>query len=102
MGDLISRQDAIKALYKYRFVSKDVIEREINAIPSARPTGEWIPCEEKLPGENIEVLMSLSWGIDIGEYREDGWHSEWINHYDDDNVIAWMPLPDPYKGGDSE
>ena len=33
--DLIRRSDAIKALYKYTFVSKDVIEREINAIPSA-------------------------------------------------------------------
>lgn len=43
MSDLIRRSDAIKALYKYSFVSKDIIEREINAIPSAdRPRGEWI------------------------------------------------------------
>ena len=64
MSDLIKREDAIKALYKYSFVSKDIIEREINAIPSAdvdiskysdklwknayergkadRPQGEWI------------------------------------------------------------
>ena len=43
MSDLIKREDAIKALYKYSFVSKDVIEKEINAIPSAdRPQGEWI------------------------------------------------------------
>jgi hypothetical protein len=35
MSDLIKREDAIKALYKYSFVSKDVIEKEINAIPSA-------------------------------------------------------------------
>ena len=35
MSDLIRREDAIEALYKYSFVSKDVIEREINAIPSA-------------------------------------------------------------------
>lgn len=43
MSDLIKRSDAIKALYKYNFVSKDVIEREIKAIPTAdRPRGEWI------------------------------------------------------------
>ncbi len=43
MSDLIERAEAIKALYKYSFVSKDVIEREIKAIPSAdRPQGEWI------------------------------------------------------------
>lgn len=41
MSDLIERGDTIKALYKYSFVSKDIIEREINAIPSAdRPRGE--------------------------------------------------------------
>ena len=46
MSDLIKREDAIKALYKYSFVSKDVIEREINAIPSAdRPQGKWIDAE---------------------------------------------------------
>ena len=43
MSDLIRREDAIEALYKYSFVSKDVIEREIKAIPSAdRPQGKWI------------------------------------------------------------
>ena len=46
MSDLIRREDAIKALYKYSFVSKDVIEREINAIPTAdRPQGEWLDYE---------------------------------------------------------
>lgn len=48
MEDLIRRSDAIKALYKYSFVSKDIIEREINAIPSAdRPRGEWIKHKER-------------------------------------------------------
>ena len=43
MSDLIRREDAIKALYKYNFVTKEVIEREIMSIPSAdRPRGEWI------------------------------------------------------------
>ena len=46
MSDLIERTEAIKALYKYSFVSKDVIEKEIKAIPSAdRPQGEWIPSD---------------------------------------------------------
>ena len=44
MSDLIERGDAIKALYKYNFVTKEVIEREIMSIPSAdRPQGEWKP-----------------------------------------------------------
>lgn len=102
MSDLIKREDAIKALYKYSFVSKDVIEREINAIPSADRPQEWIPCSERLPKDNREVLISLEWGIDIGTYERGEWRSEWINHYDDDNVLAWMPLPKPWKGADDE
>ena len=62
----------------------------------------WIPCSERLPDDGKEVLMSLAWGVDIGEYRDGEWHSEWINHYDDDNVIAWMPLPEPYKGDEDD
>ena len=42
MSDPIERGDAIKALYKYNFVTKEVIEREIMSIPSAdRPQGHW-------------------------------------------------------------
>ena len=69
---------------------------------SANRPQEWIPCSERLPKENTEVLMSLEWGVDIGEYRNGEWHSEWINHYDDDNVLAWMPLPKPWKGADDD
>lgn len=59
---------------------------------------EWIPVSERLPeNHNQEVLISLEWGIDIGRYDDGEWHSEWINHYDDENVLAWMPLPKPYK-----
>ena len=48
MRDTIYREDAIKALYKYSFVSKDVIEREIKAIPTAdRPRGAWIDEADK-------------------------------------------------------
>lgn len=35
MEEWIKKSDAIKALYKYNFVTKEVIEREIMDIPSA-------------------------------------------------------------------
>ena len=123
--DLIKRSDAIEAIHNYwkkRLETLPTKESEygevyadiqqldkileynkalcnfIKSIPSAdRPQG-WIPCSERLPKENTEVLMSLEWGIDIGECRNGDWHSEWINHYDDGNVLAWMPLPKPWKG----
>lgn len=122
--DLIKRSDAIKAyneameeLVKWQmeewqlgdfseceFNTTDCkhIVRKIEAIPSEDRPQEWIPCSERLPKENTEVLMSLEWGIDIGEYRNGDWHSEWINYYDDGDVLAWMPLPKPWKGADDE
>ena len=113
MSDLIKRSDAIKALYKYSFASKDVIEKEIRAIPAAdRPQG-WIPCSERLPEDEGRYLCTVnaelhqvrdmlykptSWG---GEHRckwklqEDCYAYDWF-------VLAWMPLPKPWRGADDE
>ncbi len=122
MSDLIKREDAIKAIEdrrcwltlasqhgdmgrvlwdEYYIKFEDAIEALL-LIQSADRPQEWIPCSERLPKENTEVLMSLEWGIDIGECRNGDWHSEWINHYDDGNVLAWMPLPEAWKGADDE
>ena len=83
-------------------INPQMVEWAIKALKGADRPQEWIPCSERLPKENTEVLISLEWGIDIGEYRNGDWHSEWINHYDDDDVLAWMPLPKPWKGADDE
>ena len=61
--DLIKREDAIEALYKYSFVSKDVIEKEIKAIPSAdRPQGEFTKreYEQFLHGISLSLLSKRS------------------------------------------
>ena len=107
--DTIYRADAIKATWQEPTYTDPLnvlteVRDRIEAIPSAdRPQG-WIPCSERLPDDNREVLISLEWGIDIGTYERGEWRSEWINHYDDDNVLAWMPLPPAYegKGADDE
>ena len=92
MSDLIKKSDAIKALYKYNFVSKNVIEREINAIPSAdRPAG-WIPVSEK-PKEDGYYLVT--WEDEDGRctlcdyYRVQFGFGKYVK--------AWMPLPEPYR-----
>ena len=113
MRETIYREEAIEAVLSDlklvgdfdldRGIKRACIRRaswRIEDVPSADRPQEWIPCSERLPKENTEVLMSLEWGVDIGEYRNGEWHSEWINHYDDGNVLAWMPLPEPWKGDD--
>ena len=79
-------------------LSEYVIDAIANAVVKKMQEPRWIPVSERLPeNRNQEVLISLEWGVDIGRYSDGEWHSEWINHYDNGNVLAWMPLPELYE-----
>lgn len=110
-GDLVSREQVI-ALVDDMFyhIPKEGLLEEINALPSADAVqGEWIPCSERLPSESGDYLCTIPLDADEtytevltfhkGRFYEDD--DEWGETYHDD-VLAWMPLPKPYKGGDSE
>ena len=76
----------------------------------------WIPCSERLPDERKDCIVTFKDGyVDTMCYAPDlyrvdeydfyakkgkaGWYdydSEW-GYYSRDDVIAWMPLPEPYK-----
>lgn len=58
---------------------------------------EWIPVTERLPKNPAQVLVTYSWGeVTVGEYwnNGEGWG------IDGEEVLAWMPLPEPYKKGE--
>lgn len=65
---------------------------------------KWIPVEEKLPPkctyipEHTEYVLVFRNGgdIDLAYYSDytDMWHGNFETY---DHVIAWMPLPEPYK-----
>lgn len=91
---------------------RQAIER-VQALPSAdRPQG-WIPCSERMPMYNVDVLVYRPtmgqkiivdsycgyYGDDIDDIDE--WYEGWgISR--EHPVTAWMPLPKPYKGADDE
>lgn len=91
--------------------------------PAADVEPRWIPVTERLPEEDKEVLISYRYkegegdtshsDIDITSYgqmyfggqkvgRVKHWRAPFEYFESNYEVIAWMPLPEPYKGGEEE
>ena len=78
----------------------------------AEPERRWIPVTEALPNNSDWVLGQIRetdsgylWIPRVVEYREikDDWYEDsigWLKKNPDHafEVIAWMPLPEPYRG----
>lgn len=82
-----------------------VIEEEYSKmakeLAELRQQNRWIPVSERLPDYEEEVLITNGKYVTIDERyflenTEDGEAYTWdINGWDD--VVAWRPLPEPYK-----
>ena len=62
--------------------------------------GWWIPISEELPQKNVEVLATTEWGaVTIAEmYSANDWFiHEGATNAKTNGIVAWMPLPEPYK-----
>lgn len=74
-----------------------------------RPHGEWISCSERLPEEHGYYLVTTDGShnavIDIAEYgkffRKPEYEYVW-EWNKASKILAWMPLPEPYKRGGVE
>lgn len=122
MSDLIKREDAIKAInarsnwYQVTCNGKQIavmlMAKDVNEIlekvPSVDRPQEWIPCSERLPRPYTEVLVCDECGwVSLGSYRpcdvtekDSGWSTLTSIKLPTDEVLAWMPLPEPWKGAD--
>ena len=109
--DVIYKQAAIDAIKKhYRAHDNDLLELiafDIEQLPSAQ---QWIPCSERLPEDNRQVLVyACSVHFALAKYDEmrdaNGiYKMQWVTYdawkplYKIKDVIAWMPLPESYRG----
>ena len=68
--------------------------------------GGWIPCSERLPEEFKGVIitaiaMNGAYYTEIGKWNGNQWfHGASNTRIDMAEVIAWQPLPEPYKEGE--
>ena len=119
MDDLISRQAAIDAVVEsYEELVKrgqnglmhwTGVKATLECLPSAQ---QWIPCSERLPDITdhytsepcIVYCDNGAYGfaeLEANIFGQVGWNCERDDEYHEPlgTVVAWMPLPEPWKEG---
>lgn len=100
------------------FDAADTIETLSEKVRASNLHNGWIPVSEMLPERGKDVLVTRKYYgkddgnkddiyVEISACYADG--EEWHGYSDEykmnprnHKVVAWMPLPEPYKAGDSE
>lgn len=129
-GDCISRQAAIDAIITlwadkpFGNPALTEIKECVERVPSAQSEQQWIPCSERLPEEDGDYWVTADPRYVPPQYKSTDiilWsNGKWMMadyfildgegrkmpEYNavevDIPIIAWMPLPEPYKEKDNE
>lgn len=101
--DAISRKDMLAVFSQSHSLMQawDGFEK----LPSVTLKGKigWIPISERVPKDRIGVLVYCPEhsNIFLAYLEHDEWYIFSPCHFDepiDEPIVAWMPLPEPYKG----
>lgn len=133
---LIDADKLMKAMYHRAFetdgdtmwqsgcwVRYRAIEQVVKEQPTVKTEPQWIPCSERLPEEDVEVLITYRYkegegdtshaymdittygqmyfgGNKVGKYKH--WRQPFEYFESNYEVVAWMPLPEPYREGEQD
>lgn len=96
--------EPVCALYTYSGYNSDEC-----CFYETRSHGEWIPVTEQLPENEdwVNVTILDESGDTPSRYTDFGWYLEAVGGWIVDNerrndIIAWIPLAEPYKGESDE
>jgi hypothetical protein len=85
--------------YYIQYVHYEDMVHAIKHLPSAQ---QWIPVTERLPEKSGLYLVTTPYDklmpVHSRYFNKRGEQSFWSGHPMNE-VVAWMPLPQPYKGG---
>lgn len=95
--------DCYKYAGVYVKVIQDMIEQLQDDLEQEEKENGWIPVSERLPEKNKDVIATVKYSGFMGMYGR--WlktafiddYGEWNGECIGGEVIAWMPLPEPYK-----
>ena len=108
--ELIKRSDAIQAIMDLPNAENgysDTYDKQtvLNVIEDVPKTDySWIPVSERLPDKECDYLITIKeWHsdyIDVARFSNGKW--DYINFINNDEITAWMPLPQPYEPQERE
>ncbi len=102
VGKVTFNKDELEEIVQTRVIDK--IKSGELVIKKA---GEWIPVSERLPEEDGQYLITVKYKPEAdyeniyaehGEWNDGKWDMFCFGHCGEiEDIIAWMPLPEPYK-----
>ena len=87
-----------------------LVEWLVDKVPTIEPEQQWIPCSERLPDiDGIYLVYAPNYkggsstakenynGVMFSKCQKGKWSIEHGYYKRPNCVIAWMPLPEPYR-----
>ena len=117
--EMLSRLKSLHIELRYMVDAVEEIKKNIeykyyiNGIKTSEEDDDWIPCSERLPDNDDWVFGTVRYWdkaedpIEAAYYVVDNlfYDGMWrmaggsnVENYDDAKVLAWQPMPEPYKG----
>ena len=109
-ADALMRK-AVETFYTTNYFNH--ISKMIEDAPTIDTEPHWIPCSDMLPEKSGDYMLYRPhfWGANTGQITVCYWNNhDWSDNYRNDSErylpiidgMAWMPLPQPYKGGETD